>query len=145
MVASATFLADNRFTVDNSSWSTFSPYSYPWGFPLLLAPLVAWRGIDYDFLKIIEAAFFAGFLFVFAQILRRRVNEITTATLVLLIGLSVPYVGWTDTVLSEFPYLFALALTLWWLDRCRERSLLGGRSRPHRARLTDRVHVHRSP
>ena len=97
------------------------------------------RRIDYDFLKIIEAAFFAGFLFVFAQILRRRVNEITTATLVLLIGLSVPYVGWTDTVLSEFPYLFALALTLWWLDRCRERSLLGGRSRPHRARLTDRA------
>ena len=119
-------LADNRFTVDNSSWSTFSPYSYPWGFPLLLAPLVAWRGIDYDFLKIIEAAFFAGFLFVFAQILRRRVNEITTATLVLLIGLSVPYVGWTDTVLSEFPYLFALALALWWLDRCRERGLIEG-------------------
>ena len=119
-------LADNRFTVDNSSWSTFSPYSYPWGFPLLLAPFVAWRGLDYDFLKIIEAAFFAGFLFVFAQILRRRVNEITTATLVLLIGLSVPYVGWTDTVLSEFPYLFALAMALWWLDRCRERSLLEG-------------------
>ena len=123
-------LADNRFTVDNSSWSTFSPYSYPWGFPLLLAPFVAWRGLDYDFLKIIEAAFFAGFLFVFAQILRRRVNEITTATLVLLIGLSVPYVGWTDTVLSEFPYLFALAMALWWLDRCRERSLLEGSFRP---------------
>ena len=44
----------------------------------------------------------------------------------LLIGLSVPYVGWTDTVLSEFPYLFVLAMALWWLDRCRERSLLDG-------------------
>lgn len=121
-------LADNRYTVDHSSWNTFSPYSYPWGFPLLLAPFVAWRGLDYDFLKIVEAAFFAGFLFVFAQILRRRVNEVAAATIVLLIGLSVPYVSWTDTVLSEFPYLFALAMALWWLDRCREREQLEGQA-----------------
>jgi hypothetical protein len=121
-------LADNRYTVDNSSWSTFSPYSYPWGFPLLLAPFYAWRGLDYGFFKLLEAAFFAAFLFVFARILRRRIGEIPAATLVLLVGLSVPYVSWTDTVLSEFPYLFALAVALWWMDRCRERDLLDGPS-----------------
>ena len=114
-------LDDNRFTVDNSSWHTFSPYSYPWGFPLMLAPLYAWRGLDYGFLKVVEAALFAGFLFVFGAIVRRRVGDIPAAVLVLLIGLSVPYVGWTDTVLSEFPYLFVLALALWWMDRCREK------------------------
>ena len=119
-------LADNRFTVDNSSWSTFSPYSYPWGFPLLLAPFYAVRGLDYGLFKVLEAAFFAGFLFVFSRILRRRLNEVATATIVVLIGVSVPYVSWTDTVLSEFPYLFVLALSLWWMDRCRERGHLDG-------------------
>ena len=119
-------LADNRFTVDNSSWSTFSPYSYPWGFPLLLAPFYAWRGLDYGLFKVLEAAFFAGFLYVFSLILRRRLGELATASIVVLIGLSVPYIAWTDTVLSEFPYLFVLALSLWWLDRCRERGQLDG-------------------
>lgn len=119
-------LDDNRFTVDNSSWHTFSPYSYPWGFPLLLAPFYALRGLDFGLFKVLEATFFAGFLFVFGAILRRRIGDVAAATLVLLIGLSVPYVGWTDTVLSEFPYLLVVALALWWLDRCREREALGG-------------------
>ena len=123
-------LADNRFTVDNSSWSTFSPYSYPWGFPLLLAPFYAWRGLDYGVFKVLEAAFFAGFLYVLSLILRRRLGELATASIVVLIGLSVPYVAWTDTVLSEFPYLVFLALTLWWMDRCRERGLDGAALRP---------------
>lgn len=118
----------NRFTVDNSSWHTFSPYSYPWGFPLLLAPLYAVVGLDYEFLKVVEAAFFAGFLFVFGAILRRRIGDVPAAAIVLMVGLSVPYVGWTDTVLSEFPYLFVLALALWWMDRCRETEAYEGAS-----------------
>jgi hypothetical protein len=124
-------LADNRYTVDESSWHTFSPYSYPWGFPLILAPFYAWRGLDYGVFKLVETVCFGVFLYMFYKLTSKRIGDIASCALVLLLGFSVAYVGWTDTVLSEFPYLAMLGITLWWLDRCRERGdLLGERIRP---------------
>ena len=41
-------VADTRYTLQNSGSSTFSPYVYPWGFPLLLAPFYLVAGLDYD-------------------------------------------------------------------------------------------------
>ena len=33
-------IADNHFNVDNAAKPGFSPYVYPWGLPLLLAPFL---------------------------------------------------------------------------------------------------------
>lgn len=114
-------LDTNRFTIDNSSWHTFSPDAYPWGWPLLIAPIYAIWGIDYGVLKAFEALLFAGFLLAFRSVTQRRTNEVAATLLVLTIGLSVAYVGWTDTALSEFPYLCSLGLSLWGADRCVRR------------------------
>lgn len=116
-------LSSNRMMVQESSGSGFSPYSYPWGAPILFAPVVALFGIDYGKLKILEALFFAGFLVVFHQLVVRRVGRWGALTLTAFIGLSVNYVGWTDAVLADLPFLFFVALSLLWLDRCRERNL----------------------
>ena len=52
------------------------------------------------------------------------------ALLTLLIGLSPSYVGYTDTVLSDLPYLCVVGFSLWWIDRCRRLGILGcGRRR----------------
>jgi hypothetical protein len=112
-------IADNRYTVDNSSWHTFSPTVYSWGFPILLAPFYAWKGLDYHVFKVVLTLCFGGFLFLFGRIVTRRAGTVGGILCVLVIGLSVQYVGWTDTVLSEFPFLLFVALTLWWLDRVR--------------------------
>lgn len=114
-------LDDNRFTIDQSSWHTFSPYAYPWGWPILIAPIYASWGIDYEILKIVEALLFGVFLLCWNSVLVRRVGARVALLLVLAIGFSVAYVGWTDTALSEFPYLAFLGLTWWWFDRCRDR------------------------
>ena len=60
-------LASNHFAVDNSSWHSFSPYSYPWGFPLLLAPMMLIKGtvnpvtgVDYDSLKLVVTPLLRG-------------------------------------------------------------------------------------
>jgi hypothetical protein len=124
-------LATTRITVQESSSQVFSPYSYPWGAPLLLSPVVGLWGLDYSKLKILETLLFAGFLVMFFQIVARRVGEVGGLVMVSLIGFSVHYVGWTDTVLSEFPYLFFVALSLWWMDRLRLRGLwVAGPTRP---------------
>ncbi len=111
----------NRFTVTHSSWHTFSPAAYPWGWPILIAPIYAIWGLDYGVLKLVEALLFGGFLLCFLSVTTRRVGQIAGFLLVGVIGFGVVYVGWTDTVLSEFPYLCFLGLTFWWHDRCRRR------------------------
>jgi len=114
----------NRFAVENSGWSTFSPYSYPWGWPILVAPVYAVFGLNYEPVKLLEVAAFCVFLLCFYDIVRRRAGALGATVLTLLIGLSPSFVGATDTVLSDIPFLCFVGLTLWWLDRCRERGIL---------------------
>jgi hypothetical protein len=117
-------IRDNRFTVDNSGWHTFSPYLYPWGWPVLVAPMYAVVGLNYDAIKVLEVVALCGFLFFFFDLVRRRAGAAPAVLLTLLIGLSPSYVGATDTVLSDLPYLFSVGFTLWWIDRCRLRGIL---------------------
>jgi hypothetical protein len=115
---------DNRFTVDNSGWHTFSPYMYPWGWPLMAAPVYALFGLKYQIVKVLEVAALCGFLYVFYAVVRRRAGWVAAALLTLLIGLSPSYVGATDTVLSDLPYLCFVGVALWWIDRCRLQGML---------------------
>lgn len=124
-------LSTTRITVEESSGHSFSPYSYPWGAPLLLSPVVGLWGLDFQKLKVLETLFFAGALLIFFHLVARRVGEVGGLVMVGLIGFSVIYVGWTDTVLADFPYLFFVILSLWWMDRLRLRGLwVAGPTRP---------------
>jgi len=115
-------LAMNRYTSMESSW-TFGPLAVPWGTPILLSPVIALFGIDYAKLKLLETLFFAGFLLFFYKLVERRTGQIGALALVAFIGFNFAYVFLTDNVLSECPYLLFVGLTLWWLDRCRDRQV----------------------
>jgi len=122
-------LAQNRFTVDNSGWHTFSPYSYPWGWPLIVAPFYAIKGLDYSTFKFLEVVAFCVFLLTFFALVRRRTGPLAAGVLTLVIGLSPAYVGATDSVLSDLPFLCFVGLSLWWMERCRIRGILTTRTR----------------
>lgn len=112
-------IADNRFNVDNAAKPGFSPYVYPWGWPLLLSPFVRLFGLDYARLKMVEIALLCGFLWVFHEILRTRLQRWMAFGVVASIGTTLAYLVHTDQLLSELPYMLAIATTFWWLDRCR--------------------------
>lgn len=117
-------IADNHFAVDNSGWHTFSPYVYPWGWPLLVSPFFAVWGLDYDRIKVLEVAALCAFLFLYYVLVRRRTGPVPAMILMLLIGLSPSFVGATDTVLSDLPYLCFVGLSFWWMDRVRITGIL---------------------
>ena len=119
-------IRDNRFTVDNSGWHTFSPYLYPWGWPLMVAPIYALFGLNYEAVKVLEVAALCGFLYFYYGLVRRRAGALPAAVLMLVVGLSLSYVGATNTVLSDLPYLFVVGLCLWWIDRGRREGILAG-------------------
>lgn len=112
-------IADNHFNVDNAAKPGFSPYVYPWGWPMLLAPFVRLFGLNYLRLKLVEVACLLGFLWGFHQVVRHRMPKWAALGVVAVIGTSLAYVRHTDQLLSELPYMAAVAATLWYLDRLR--------------------------
>ena len=126
-------LASNHFAVDNSSWHSFSPYSYPWGFPLLLAPMMLIKGtvnpvtgVDYDSLKLVVTLCFAVAIYLFHRLLHRRMHWLGAVLLPTFFGLNYWYVKHTDQVLSELPFLMTIMVFLAWIDRLRIRKELDG-------------------
>lgn len=126
-------LAATRYAVENSAWHSFSPYAYPWGLPLLLVPAMLLTGtvdrvtgVDYAPLKLVVSITFLVGLLAYWQILRRRMHWAGAVLLPLFFGLNYWYVGHTDQVLSELPFLMAVMLFLAWYDRLRVRELLLG-------------------
>jgi hypothetical protein len=117
-------VSDNRFNVLNAAKPGFSPIAYPWGWPLLLSPFVRMWGLDYDRLKWLEVACLCGFLWVFHSLLQRRCSRWMALGVVAAVGTTTAYLAHTDFLLSEYPYMFAAAFTLWWLDRCRRNGAL---------------------
>lgn len=112
-------IADNHFNVDNAAKPGFSPYVYPWGFPLLLAPVYRVFGRDYAAFKLVEVASLVAFLWGFHAVIRRRMDRWVAFATVAFVGTTFAYLVHTDKVVSELPYMAAATLTLWWLDRIR--------------------------
>lgn len=117
----AQVIEDNHFAVDNSAWHTFSPYVYPWGFPMLLAPFYWKWGLDYEHLKWLGVICFAVFLVCFNRITERRIGYGAALALTAAIGCSLPFLGQTNTVQSEIPFLAFVGITLWAIDRLGAR------------------------
>ncbi len=112
-------IADNHFNVTNAAKPGFSPYVYPWGFPILLAPFYRLFGLDYATLKLVEVASLIAFLWGFHALVRRRMTRWLAFATAAAVGTTMAYLIHTDKVVSEFPYMAAVVLTLWWLDRLR--------------------------
>lgn len=112
-------IADNHDNVLLAAKPGFSPFVYPWGWPLVLAPFLRLFGLDYERLKLVEVACWLVFLGFFHAVVRRRMPSWLALGTVAAVGTSMPYLRHTGQLLSELPYLAFVGATLWWLDRCR--------------------------
>ncbi len=108
---------DNRFTVEFSTGTEFSPPLYPWGFPLLLAPFVAVLGDDLDRLMAVEVLSFAAFLVMWFRLARPRTGTVIALVSAGIFAMSPQYLRWTELIQSELPYMAVAATALVLLDR----------------------------
>lgn len=122
-------IADNHFNVDNAAKPGFSPYVYPWGWPLLLAPFHRLFGLDYARLKLVEVACLIGFLLAFHAVIRRRLQQWVALATVAFVGTTVVYLQHTGYLVSELPYMLFVGITLWYLDRLRHEQPLDAATR----------------
>jgi hypothetical protein len=116
----ARVIIDNRFNVDNAARPGFSPYVYPWAWPLALSPFVRLWGLDWDRLALASVGCLVGFLACLNALASRRMGRWPALALVAAIGTTLAYLTHTGTILSELPFMFAAAGTMCWIDHCRD-------------------------
>lgn len=122
-------VADTRFALQNSGSDTFSPYVYPWGFPLLLAPVYLVAGIDYGAFAWVTVGSFVVFLWGFRRLIAPSVGVAASWAVAAVVAMSVPYVRATGAILSDLPAIAVTVVALLWFERCRLDGSLSRSSR----------------
>lgn len=115
----AQVVSDTRYILQNSGSDSFSPYVYPWGFPILLAPVYLVAGIDYRAFAWVTIVSLVAFICVFHRLVRPVVGATGAFAIAAVVALSTPYVWWSASITSDFPAIASVVLALWWIERCR--------------------------
>jgi hypothetical protein len=112
----AEFVQENGRAIAQSTYPV-GPAAYPWGFPLLLAPIHAVVGMSITAFKLVNTAAFAAFLVVFYCYARSRFDRPLSAALASVLAFSPALLKAHDLILADFSFLFAASLAVFLLDR----------------------------
>ena len=124
------FVEHNSFTIFNSSFQ-IGPVAYPWGYPLILAPVYALKGVSPLSLKIPGLLFFAGFLLcLYYGLMGTNLTYVERLLLVALFAFNPILIKFLNQILSDVPFLFFSTLALLLMVRKNKNTydhiLLGG-------------------
>ena len=117
------FMEQSAFT-NGQSTTHVGPLAYPWGYPLLLAPVYAVKGISPLALKLPGLLFYAGFLVCLYLLIRDRLTQTESLLLVAIFAFNPLLLQFLDQILSDVPFLFFSTLSLLLMTRAGKRSLL---------------------
>jgi hypothetical protein len=110
------FVVRNAFTINESSWP-MGPVAYPWGFPLLLAPIYLNFGMDLMAFKAVGLVFYVLFLLTLWFGFRHLLKPRELAVFVSLFAFNPGMLLFGDNIMSDFPFLFFSTLSIVVLGR----------------------------
>jgi hypothetical protein len=106
------FLQLNRFTIENSSFS-IGPVAYPWGYPLLLAPIYKYAGFDLRAFKLLNVALYCLFLIVYRfLLLKLRLSSSESLLLIACFAFHPGMLGFQNEILSDVLFLLFSTLAI---------------------------------
>jgi hypothetical protein len=117
------FMEISAFT-NTQSTTHLGPLAYPWGYPLILAPAYALKGISPLALKLPALFFFAGFLVCLYFLVNNRLTETESLLLVSLFAFNPLLLQFLDQILSDIPFLFFSTLSLLLMTQEGKRGIL---------------------
>lgn len=126
------FVESNRFTIQHSSFPP-GPVAYPWGFPMLLAPIYATFGLSPLALKAVGVICFLLFPAVLWITFRPHHGSFWIVGIVCLVTWHPQYVAFPNSILSDLPFLLVSTMSIWLI---REVVVLDHRIT---TRLADRI------
>lgn len=110
------FMQQSEFT-NTQSTTHVGPLAYPWGYPLILVPFYAIKGISPLGLKIPGILFYAGFLICLYRLMSSRLTRTESLLVVSLFAFNPMLIEFEDQILSDIPFLFFSTLTLLLMTR----------------------------
>ena len=113
------FVRRNAFTVSASSYPP-GPAAYPWGFPLLLAPVYAIFGMNTLAFKLVNTLFYALFLIVLFALARTRLKDGEALLLTAALAFNPALLLAHDQIISDIPFLFFCTLGIFLLHRTQD-------------------------
>lgn len=116
------FMRVSEFT-NTQSTTHVGPLAYPWGYPLILTPMVALKGIHALALKLPGLFFYAGFLICFYLLTKTRFTLTESLLLVSLFAFNPLLLRFLDQILSDIPFLFFSTLTLLLMTQGNQRGV----------------------
>jgi hypothetical protein len=105
------FIKISAFT-NNESTTYVGPLAYPWGYPLILAPIYTLTGVNPLALKLPGLFFYAGFLVCLYFLTKNRLTRTESLLLVSLFAFNPLLIRFLDQILSDIPFLFFSTLSL---------------------------------
>lgn len=102
-----------------------APKSYPPGFPLLLAPVIALFGVSLTAMKVEMVLLFAAALVVIACAFRRVLSPAALCALVAVLGLHPYFWDFKDSILSDIPFLLLVFASLLAYDEAHREGRRG--------------------
>jgi hypothetical protein len=118
------FVAASTFTMAHAS-RLIGPVTYPWGFPLLLAPVFAVFGPKVLALKLVSTFSYALFLVAFFLLARTRLRDHEALVLTAVLGFNPALLLAQNEILADIPFLLFSTLGLWLIDRFVNESARG--------------------
>ncbi len=106
----------NTYLMSNSDFM-HGPGSYPWGFPLLLAPIIMIFGVNYIALKCVNVLFLMLSMLILYKLLKVKLSLAYARVGALFFATNSVLLGFCNDVLSDIPFLFFSLLSVYFIDR----------------------------
>jgi hypothetical protein len=111
------FIKHNSFTIQNSDFP-IGPIAYSWGYPLLLAPIYKFSGMNLYGFKFLNIALYLSFLICLYFLLsQNRLSPLEGLLLIAVFAFNPEILRFQDNILSDTAFLFFSTLSLLLIDR----------------------------
>lgn len=110
------FISHNTLTINNSSFPP-GPIAYPWGFPLMLVPIIAFFGNNPLALKLVNIFFYSIFLFFIFLLAKTRLKTIDSLLITAVFAFLPVMVKANDYIISDIPFLAVSTIALYSIDK----------------------------
>ena len=97
----------------NASYASLSPRTYPPVYPLMLAPVIRWGGMNLEAMKMETMLLFPAALFVIFLLFRYELRFDYAVALLAMLGFSPFFWDFKDGIRSDVPFLFFVYLAFW--------------------------------
>jgi len=117
------FIEQSAFT-NYQSTTHLGPLAYPWGYPLILTPAYALKGISPLALKLPALFFYAGFLVCLYFLMKEHLPQMESLLVVSLFAFNPLLLQFLDQIVSDIPFLFFSTLSLFLITKQGKRNTL---------------------